>query len=180
MAGIRLHAKDPLLRAGEGSTTTFVVELPLEFKLWKPGGRDRALAPCMTCGTPHRRKALHLRLDGNGDVIVAPDIYVSLLGSGVVGQVGSPLEVVNEVAEPPPLSIGAVDRDKERIVALPLNTDQTPETKVVPGSTKYEGEQRLWKPWVPIVDAAKERIDRIETKKTAERRRIFDMRKRKA
>lgn len=173
MSGIRLHATDPLLRAGEGATTTFVVELPLEFKLFKPGGRDRANAPCNACGTPHRRKAIHLRLDGNGDVIVAPDIYLSLLGVvGLVGPQGS-LTVVNEVKDPPPLVIGAVDKAKERIVGLPLNTAETPAATITPASTKYENEQRIWKPYVPVMDAERERLDRIETKKKREKRRLF-------
>ena len=178
MPGIRLHATNPLLRAGEGATTTFVVELPLEFRLTKPGGRDRGSMPCQTCGTPHRRKAVHLRLDSNGDVIVAPDIYTSLLGvPGLLGAPGSTpapqLEVHNAVKDPPPLKIGAVDKAKERIVQQPLNQDKTPAQAITPASTKYENEQRIWRPFVPIMDAERERLDRKETKARREKRRLF-------
>jgi hypothetical protein len=183
MAGIRLHATNPLYWSGEGSTVTFVVETPLEMKLFKPGGRDRSKEPCRTCSTfdafgnpqqavTHPNKAVHLRFDARGDAIVAHDIYMTLLGvPGLIGP-GLALEMVEEIKDPPPLFVGAVDKSKERIISLPLN-GQAPATKYSPSQTKYQGEARIWKPYVPVMDRERERLDRIETAKTAEKRTIF-------
>lgn len=183
MPGVRLHATDPLYWSGDGATVTFVVETPQPFILRKPEGRDRGKEPCRTCSTfdaydrpvnvvSHQRKAVHLRFDDRGDTIVAHDIYMTLLGvPGLIGP-GLALELVGEIKNPPELIIGAVDKMKERIIALPLN-GQGPASKIQPSQNKYQGEQRIWKPYVPIMDAERERLDRIETKKTAERRRIF-------
>jgi hypothetical protein len=187
MGGVRLHATNPLYWSGDGTTVTFVVETPLEFKLFKPGGRDRSKEPCRTCSTfdayglpaqvvTHARKAVHLRFDSRGDTIVAPDIYTQLLGvPGLIGP-GLALEMVEEIKDPPPLFVGAVDKAKERILALPLN-GHAPADKITPEQTKYQGEQRIWKPYVPVMDRERERLDRIETKKLRERRRIFTPKK---
>ncbi len=185
MPGVRLHATDPLYWSGDGATVTFVVETPAPFVLWKPTGRDRSKEPCRTCSTfdaygmpaqvvTHARKAVHLRFDSRGDTIVAPEIYMQLLAvPGLMGP-GLPLEMVEEVKDPPPLFVGAVDKGKERILALPLNGN-APAEKITPAETKYDGEKRIWKPFVPVMDAERERLDRIETKKKAQKRRIFPL-----
>jgi hypothetical protein len=127
MAGVRLH--HPTLRAGEGTTLTYVVELPL------PMMTQRL---CPVCGKVHGNKAIHLRLDGNGDVIVSTEVFAALLTVFLGG-----LEVANEIDKPPPLFLGAVHKDKERIVEAPLNRDNTAAALITPARTKYENRDRL-------------------------------------
>lgn len=123
MSGIRLH--HPTYRAAEGTTINYVVETPQAY----PVPYD-----CPACNVTHARKAIHLRLDSNGDVIVSQPVYEALLAVPTMAG----LVVENEVENPPDLVIGAVDKDKERIVSVPLNADETPADKITPASTKYE------------------------------------------
>lgn len=157
MAGIRLH--HPTLRAGEGTTLTYVVELPQAY------GQPYN---CPACGKLHARKALHLRLDGNGDVIVSREIYLSLQQVYLAG-----LELVNEVPNPPPVSIGAVAKDKERIVESPLNRDNTAAEIITPARTKYEGRDRLEAPWRPVLERLNETLDRQKADELREKRRLY-------
>lgn len=122
---------------------------------------------CNACKKTHQRKAIHLRLDGNGDVIVAPAIYEELKTVFMAG-----LEVVNEVASPPPLMIGAVDKDKERIVEQPLS-GYMPAHKINPSETKYDGRARLEKPWLPILDALNLDLDKQRAAKQREKKKLY-------
>ena len=170
MPGVRLH--HPTLRAAEGATLTYVVELPLDYATGnKPGARDRGNEPCPTCSDPwgmtkkvvtHRRKALHLWIDAKGDVIVAPAIFEQL--KTVPTMAG--LVLVEEVKTPPPLRIGAVNRDKARIVTATSE-------HIAPSKHKYDAEKTMWAPLVPAMDEIRERLDRKETAKKAEKRTIF-------
>ena len=160
MSGIRL--RHPTLRAGEGTTLTYVVELPLEWEAVTPT-RNRANEPCPTCAKPHRRKAIHLHLDSGGYVIVAVPIYEQL--KTIPTMAG--LELANEVPEPPPMSIGAVDRDKARIV------EASAQDFIVPGQTKYQARDKIQAPFVPLLDELNTKLDKVATKKKAEKRRIF-------
>lgn len=126
MAGIRLH--HPTFRAAAGGTLTLVVELP------QPYPRPYA---CPDCGKTHDRKAVHLRLDSNGDVIVAPAIFTRLQEVFLAG-----MEVVNEVSNQPPLRIGAVELPHREIVEVGLN-DQASQRFHRPGRTKHESAARL-------------------------------------
>lgn len=128
MPGIRLH--HPQYRAAEGTTINYVVETPQEYPV--PYN-------CPACGVQHDRKAIHLRLDSNGDVIVSQQVYEALLT--VPTMAGLVLE--NEVSNPPDLFIGAVDRDKERIISAPLNAAAKAADKINPASTKYENRDRM-------------------------------------
>lgn len=162
MSGIRL--RHPTLRSGQDSTVTYVVELPQVYPV---------PYECMTCSRPnqpyvHNNKAIHLRLDSEGCVIVAVDIFAALQTAFLGG-----MELVNEVQSPPALKVGAVDKAKERIIEMPLNVAQTPPAKLTPEANKYQAEARIWKPFVPVMDGIREKFDRIETKKVAEKRRIF-------
>lgn len=51
---------------------------------------------CPACGTVHLRKTYHLRLDGDGTVIVSREIFQRLRQAGLPG-----LVVLNEVKHPP-------------------------------------------------------------------------------
>lgn len=167
MGGIRLH--HPTLRAGEGTTLTYVVELPQPYATTsKPGARFRGETPCPACGKPHSNKAIHLRLDGNGDVIVSPDVYLALQTAFLGG-----MEVVNEVSSPPPLAIGAVPKDKERIVEIPLNRDNAAAPIITPARTRYENRDRLWEPFRPVLEQKAEAEDRKKAKLLRLKRRLF-------
>lgn len=165
MSGIRLH--HPLYKAAVGSTLTYVIELELAWPS-KPGGRVRSAEPCNDCGKLHLRKALHLRLDHHGDVIIAKPAWesnrVRLLAAG--------MEVANEVAKPPPLYLGN-GWEKREIVEFALNTDQTPNGKVEPGKTKYEARDAIQEVLQPVIDAKLEIKDRKETAKRKQKRTLF-------
>ena len=166
MSGIRLH--HPSFRAAEGTTLTYVVELPLSFTVTKEGGRDRSAEPCPRCAKPHRNKSLHLDIDANGDVIVAPAIYAQL--QTVPTMAG--LEMVNEVKSPPPLFIGAVPKDKSRIVEAPLSGLPAADL-ITPASNRYENRDRLLAPYQPVVEKLQDEFDRKQTKKQREKRKLF-------
>ena len=122
MAGVRLH--HPVF-----ASCTYVVELA---QLYPQPYR------CPACGKAHDRKAIHLRLDADGDVIVSQQIYDQLRTVFLAG-----LEVANEVAAPPPLQIGAVDTPTHLIIEQPLNRDQRATDFYVPGQTKYQGRDKV-------------------------------------
>jgi len=164
LSGIRLH--HPTLRAGEGTTLTYVVELPLDYAK-EEGARDRTKQNCPTCGKPHLRKALHLHLDAAGDVIVAPAIYEQL--KSIPTMAG--LELSNEVAEPPPLLIGAVHRDKARIIEVPLSGNG--KAHITPEHTKYEARDRLQAPFVPVLDELNLKADKKASVKRREKKSTF-------
>jgi hypothetical protein len=131
MPGIRLH--HPTLKAAYGATLTYVIETGKPY--------HRGFYDCPDCGKRHLRKAVHLRLDHHGDVIVAKPVY-----EGIKARLAlAGLTVANEVAKPPPVSIGAVDVTKREIVELPMNLDETPGKLIVPGRTKYESAARMEK-----------------------------------
>lgn len=166
MSGVRLH--HATYRAAEGATLTYVVELPQKY--------HRGYYDCPSCGKQHSHKAIHLRLDGQGDTIVSQQVYKQL-ATKTDGQLSvldlAGLQVMNEVKEPPPLIIGAVAKDKERIVEAPLNPQAKAEDKITPGRTKYESRDRMEEVLKPVKEAKLEAKDRAETKKRAEKRRIF-------
>jgi hypothetical protein len=166
MSGIRLH--HPTYRAAEGATLTYVVELPLDFKV-NASGQSRADKPCGTCQKTHARKSLHLRLDGNGDVIVSKTIFNRLKTVPLMAG----MELVGEVDKPPAVRIGAVDLDKQRIIEAPLNRDNAAAATIKPGATKYEAERRIWSPFRPIFESLLEHDDREQTKKRREKRTLF-------
>ncbi len=58
---------------------------------------------CLSCQREHRHKTYHLRLDGEGAVIVSTTIYERLRAIGLE-RVG--LAVANEVAKPPAQIVG--------------------------------------------------------------------------
>lgn len=157
MSGIRLH--HPVFRAAEGSTLTYVVELPQPY----PVPYD-----CPECQTPHAHKAIHLRLDGNGDVIVSQQVYLALQAVPLMAG----LEVMNEVENPPPLFIGAVQKDAARIVSLPLGQVVT-ENGIRPEVSKYEGRDKLWKPYQPLIDEAQDKAEREAHRKKRNTSRTF-------
>lgn len=125
MSGIRLH--HPQL-----ASCTLVIETELEY----PVAYD-----CPSCARTHERKAIHLRLDPSGDVIVAPQVLAELRKLPVMP---AGLEVANEVEKPPPLVIGAIDQPKSEILSFPLNADQA-ERFHRPGHDRYEAERRMSK-----------------------------------
>lgn len=165
MPGIRLH--HPTYKAAVGTTLTYVVELDLPWPT-KPGGRVRAAEPCNDCGRTHLRKAIHLRLDHAGDVIVSKPTYESykirLLAAG--------MEVANEVAKPPPLYLGG-GWEKREIVEFPLNLAQIPNGKVEPGKTKYQARDSIQAVVQPVIDARAEKRDRAATAKRKQKRTLF-------
>jgi len=111
----------------------YVVELSTPFANGLP--KD-----CPTCLKAHDRKSLHLKLDANGDVFVAPGVLNTLKTVFMAG-----LEVVNEVENPPAMNIGAVDQDKIYVLDHPLNKSLTAAPSYKPGRTKYESQARMFK-----------------------------------
>jgi hypothetical protein len=122
MPGIRLHH-------AAFQSCTYVVELPQVYP--QP-------YQCPACGKQHDRKAIHLRLDADGDVIVSQPIYEQLLQVFLGG-----MELANEVEKPPPLALGAVDTPTTQIIELPLNRDTKAADFYVPGQTKYQGRDKV-------------------------------------
>jgi hypothetical protein len=157
MSGIRL--RHPALRAGEGTRLTFVVELPQPYPVAKQ---------CPACLKPHANKAIHLRLDANGEVIVSREVYAAL--QTVPTMAG--LELVDEVSNPPAQWIGAVAKDKERIVDAPLSGQPAAEI-ITPARTRFESRDRLLEPFKPLIEAKEEQADREATKKLREQRTLF-------
>jgi hypothetical protein len=100
---------------------------------------------CPLCNRAEVKKSVHLRLDSEGDVIVAPPVYSALLA--VPGTGG--LEVVNTVSNPPELYVGAVAMPKQHIVQSKLNPQQNTEPFYVPGRTQYESRDRMPKLRIP-------------------------------
>jgi hypothetical protein len=167
VSGVRLH--HPTLRAGEGTTLTYVVELPQPYSTTpKPGARLRGEILCPTCGKTHANKAVHLRLDAHGDVIVSPAVFLALQSAFLGG-----LEVANKVEDPPPLFIGAVAKDKERIVEMPLNRDETGAPIITPSRTKYQSRDLMEAPFEPIKEKVLLRNEKILHQQVVGKRRLF-------
>lgn len=160
MPGVRLH--HPTF-----ASCTYVVELP---NRWAAKGSDtRANRPCNECQRPHARKALHLRLDNSGSVIVSRSVYETLRQ---VPQMAG-LDVTNEVASPPPLALGAVESPTHLVVEQPLNADHRRPDIYIPGQNRYQGRDRIYAPFQPVIDGWLEQHDRAETKAKANKRSIF-------
>lgn len=122
MSGVRLH--HPIF-----ASCTLVVELPQVY--------PRAYV-CPSCGKTHERKAVHLRLDARGDVIVAHPVYEALRTVFLAG-----MEVTNEIAEPPPLILGAIEQPKYETIEHNLNGQD--QRFYLPGRTKYASRDRVRK-----------------------------------
>lgn len=153
MASIRLH--HPLF-----TNCNYVVELAQPMP---PGAR-----PCFACSRKdapltHKNKAIHLRLDHNGDVFVAPGILEllrtvpTMAGLEVVPGRNAPAQIV-----------GAVEQLTQRIV-YPNGE------KYVPGWNQYEAEQRMQRPFEPVAEKIQEAADRQRTAALAQKRRRFIM-----
>jgi len=140
MAGIRLHHPNPVFR-----NITYVVESG------EPMERRRI---CPTCRVDHRVKAIHLHLDAQGDVIVSKEVYEKLLLLQLAG-----LEVANEVENPPPLRVGAVESPTTEIVS------GNGHRFYVPGKTKYESGEIAQKAYQPLIDQLTDMMDKRETAK---------------
>ena len=147
------------MRSAEGSTFTFVVELPQVYPQPKM---------CPACSKVHANKAIHLRLDANGDVIVSPEVYGKLLGVHLAG-----FELANEVKDPPPLFLGAVAKDKERIVEIPLNAQV--QEQIAPGRTQYESRDLIQAPYAPIIEARQDKQERKVWKRKRQKQRIYPL-----
>lgn len=154
MAGVRLH--HPWL-----SACTLVVELEVAYA----NGQAKV---CPLCGKEHLRKSLHLSLDAGGNVIVSKQVFAQLQKVFLAG-----MEVMNEVAAPPPLSIGAVEQPKVEVSETNLNGNG--HRFYVPPKTKYESRDKMLAPFMPLINRILERRDREATARLAEKRTIFDM-----
>ena len=157
MTSVRLH--HPTF-----ASCNYVVELP-----WQPSAQ---VDPCNACSQKdrplvHQYKALHLRLDENGDVFVADGIFRLLQRVPLMAG----FEVVAG-RNAPPQFVGAIELPTQRIV-------NANEEFYVPGRTKYQARDRMQKPFQPIVEKLLEAVDRKATAKTAEKRTIFTLGKRK-
>ncbi len=152
-AGVRLHHPTFV-------SCNFVVELQTLYD--DPNGYD-----CPTCKLNHRNKAIHLRLDSNGDVIVAEGVYEKLLTVGLAG-----MEAVNQIAKPPPMNVGAVD--------IPTQEIKLGDRRFyVPGRTKYESSAITEKPLRELIDPLVEKWDRKVTAERAKKKRSFILGRRK-
>lgn len=129
MAGIRLH--HPTIMAPVGAVVTYVVELEKEWANRRP-------RLCKSCDRFHDRKAVHLKLDSNGDTIVSAAVLEQLRTVYLAG-----FEVANEIENPPTQYVGAVEQPKLLVVENRLNADQTPEPAYRPPITKYESEAKV-------------------------------------
>jgi hypothetical protein len=123
-------------------------------------------APCFACsrkGAPliHANKSIHLRLDANGDVFVAPGILKLL--RKVPTMAG--LEVVPGRNAPPQL-VGAVAQPTQDIVLAGQRF-------YVPGFNKYKAGERMQEPFIPVANAIAEKADRAAVAKRAEKQKTF-------
>lgn len=159
MSGIRLHHS--LYKAAVGSTLTYVVEVGAPY--------HKGFHDCPDCGKRHLRKALHLRLDHQGDVIVSKQVYDALQPRLALAG----LTYANDVAKPPPLAIGAVEQSKREVIELPMNLDEAPAPKHRPGKSKSESRAVIDKLIEPITTAKAEKADRIATAKRRAKSRTF-------
>lgn len=123
MSGIRLH--HPTERS-----CVFVVETAITYPV---------PYACPLCAKMETRKSIHLRLDAQGDVIVAPPVYEALR---LVPEFGG-LKVMNDIATPPPLFLGAVAMPTQHIVEHRLNGAQNGAPSYRPGRTQYESRDRM-------------------------------------
>jgi hypothetical protein len=147
------------------ASCNYVVELSQPM----PPAHTRTCFACSRKDAPvtHRNKAIHLRLDQNGDTFVAPGILAllrtvpTMAGLEVAPGRNAPAQIV-----------GAVEQPKQ-LVILPNGT------RYVPGWNKYQAEKRMQDPFEPVVNEYLERVDRATTKLLAEKRSIYIMGRRK-
>lgn len=64
---------------------------------------------CDTCERQHPTKTYHLRLDDQGAVIVSETIAAELIKAGMAN-----MTIENEVANPPPVSVGMTNKKHDR------------------------------------------------------------------
>ena len=138
----------------------YVVEMPQKY--------PRAYE-CPACLTTHTHKAIHLRLDEHGDVFVHPGIYELLKTVGLAG-----MEFANEVIDGPGQVIGAVELVKRETINANGH-----KRFWVPGRTKYESRDVMHRPFIPVLEAIQEKVDRAITAARAEKRSIFIFGRRK-
>ena len=156
---VRLH--HPTL-----ASCTYAVELAFQPM---PALYSRACNACSRPNAPlvHQYKTIHLRLDAAGDVFVAPGIAELL--KKVPTMAG--LSVVPG-RNAPPQTVGAVDQ-KESLIVL------AGREFYVPTSTKHDAIDRMRRPFQPIVEAIREKKDRVATAAKAERSSTFILGKRR-
>ena len=142
------------------ASCNYVVELP---KALMAGSKV-----CPTCSQPnkpvaHAQKALHLRLDANGDCFVSPQMWAA--HSFQLGLAG--LTAEGKVTNAPGLLVGAVE--------LPQQETITPngDRHWVPERTKYESEKTVQAPFIPLLTKIAEDYDKERTAKLAEKRSVF-------
>jgi DNA-directed RNA polymerase subunit L len=160
MPGVRL--RHDTLRAGFDTTLTFVVELP------KPYPQPKT---CNNCGKFHDNKAIHFDIDTEGYTILNTvswekwKDHLQLAG----------FQVVNEVKNPPNLRIGAVDKDRSRIVRRQVNGQIDGAISIQPEMNQYQSRDKIWKPFTPIFEKALEEDDRKQMAKKREKRTIYKL-----
>lgn len=147
------------------ANVNYVVELPQEMPL-----EARACNACSQPDRPvvHRFKSIHLRLDSNGDVFVAPGILELL--RQVPGMAG--LEVSNTLDNAPNQRVGAVEMPTQEVMLADRRF-------YVPGRTQQEAERKVQKPFKDILEPLLERYDRKVTAEQAEKKSTFIFGKRK-
>lgn len=126
MAGVRLY--HPTIRSQTYTVETVQV-YPVPYA-------------CNLCNKLHVNKSIHLRIDDSGHVIVAPEVYDKLLTLTPNGEMGN-LQTVGEVAQPPPLNIGAVVNPQQEIVDAPLNHQHSTRF-YIPGYNQYVARDRMF------------------------------------
>ena len=151
MAGIRVS--HPTL-AG----LTYVVETTARFPTPKA---------CPRCKRYHTYKSLHIGLGSDGTAIISPEAWEVL--KTIPTNAG--LSYVNEVPNPPPLNIGAVETPKTETVQQTL--DGFNPFFWVPGISKQVSEAKMLKPFQPFIDKALEHTSKLEWAKTRLRKRLF-------
>jgi hypothetical protein len=122
----------------------YVVELPQPY----PEPYD-----CPSCRITHPNKAIHLRLNSNGDVFVSEGILALLQQVGLAG-----MEVANQVNNAPPQIVGAVE-------VPTLETRIADRRFYVPGRTRAESERIAQAPLMPALEQIAEKVDRKRSTK---------------
>ncbi len=151
MTSVRLH--HPLY-----ASCTYVVELQNKYPVPKA---------CPSCKEVHVHKAIHLRLDSQGDVFVAEGILEllrkvpTMAGLEVVPGRNAPAQTIGAIAQP------------TQYIILPNGT------KYTPGWNKYKAGERMQKPFEPWAEALAERFDRIAVAARAEKASTFILGRRK-
>lgn len=158
MASVRLH--HPTF-----ASCNYAVEL-----LFQPMPSDARA--CFACSQPdkplvHKYKTLHLRLDSNGDVFVAPGILKLL--KKVPTMAG--FQIVDG-RNAPPQKIGAIELP-------PTNTIFAERQFYIPGRSLAKSVDAMRKPFQPMVESIREKIDRAATKEKMKKSSTFILGRRK-